>query len=135
MNVGESLELLACLSLSLLLRPTVSRPVCLEIKHPSVAYYQIFISVRELRVRRCGALSLMRGQVCHLQLLVGIASAVILGSESRGTRDYILLSQFLSPPMTRRATVEVFDPASTWDTSLSANSSCLLLSAERLQNT
>jgi hypothetical protein len=37
-----------------------------------------------------------------------IASAVILGSESRGTRDYILLSQikrlpFLSPPTTRRA--------------------------------
>jgi hypothetical protein len=85
--------------------------------------------------------SLMRGWVCRLQLLLVLASAVILRSESRGTHDHILLSQirdspnmegqvpvftspmnrvarlypqalgyFSSPPTTRRATVEVFDP-------------------------
>jgi hypothetical protein len=46
-----------------------------------------------LRVCWCGALSLTRGRICHLQVLLVLASAVIFGSESRGTRDHILLSQ------------------------------------------
>jgi hypothetical protein len=37
--------------------------------------------------------SLMRGCVCPLQLLLVLASAIILRSESRGTRDQILLPQ------------------------------------------
>jgi hypothetical protein len=79
------------LSLSLMLRPTVSRPVYLGIKHPCGAYSQIFITVRQLRVCWCGALSLTRGRVCRLQFLLTLASAVILWSESHGTRDHILL--------------------------------------------
>jgi hypothetical protein len=81
------------LSLSLSLRPTVSQPVCLGMKHPSGAYDQIFVTVTQLRVCWCGALSLMRGRVCHLQLLLALSSAVILGSKSHGTRGHILLSQ------------------------------------------
>jgi hypothetical protein len=43
---GWHLELNSTLlSLSLMLRPKVSRPVCLGIKHPSGAYDQIFFSV------------------------------------------------------------------------------------------
>jgi hypothetical protein len=37
--------------------------------------------------------SVTRGWVCRLQLLVVLASTVILRSESRGTHDHILLSQ------------------------------------------
>jgi hypothetical protein len=62
--------------------------------------------------------SCQRGWVYPLQLLLALASAFIFGSESCGTRDHILVSQisrlpFLSPPTTRRFTVEVFEPAST----------------------
>jgi hypothetical protein len=45
--------------------------------------------------------SLTRGWVCHLQLLLALASAFILGSESRGTREHILLSQIRDFPFCR----------------------------------
>jgi hypothetical protein len=69
------------------------RSVRLGIKHPSGAYNQILITVRRLRVCRSWVFSMTRARVCRLQLLLAPANAVILGSESFGTRDHILPSQ------------------------------------------
>jgi hypothetical protein len=73
-------------------RQMVNWPICLRVRHPSGAHLQISTTVRQLRV--CWwALSLTRGWVSNLQLLLGLASAVILGYESRMIHDPILLSQ------------------------------------------
>jgi hypothetical protein len=42
-----------------------------------------------------------RGRVCRLQFLLVLASAVIFGSESHGTRGHILLSQIRDFPFRR----------------------------------
>jgi hypothetical protein len=65
----------------------------LGLKHQSGAYDEIFITVTLLRVCGCVPFSLTRGRVCTLVLLMALARAVIFESDSRGTRDHILLPQ------------------------------------------
>jgi hypothetical protein len=79
------------------LRLTVSQPVSLGVE----PHDQIFITLWQFRSCFCVAPSLMRGRVCLLFMLLVLASAVFLGSESLGTRDHILLSQIWDFPVGR----------------------------------
>jgi hypothetical protein len=74
-----------------MLRPTVSGPVCLGIEHPLGAQEQIFISQTVSGLLMWGALLDERTGL-SFTTAAGLASAVILGSESSGTPDRILLS-------------------------------------------
>jgi hypothetical protein len=74
---------------------SVSRSVSLGVEP------QIFIAVWQLRSCFYGAPSLARGRVCLLYMLLALASAVFLGSESLGTRDHILQSQIWDFPFCR----------------------------------
>jgi hypothetical protein len=56
------------------------------------------IIFRQLRVCWCGAASLTRSRVCSFQILLDIANAAFLRSESHGTHEHILLSLFLRLP-------------------------------------
>jgi hypothetical protein len=117
--------ILLSLSLSLMLRPTVSRPVCLGIKHPSRAYDQIFFSRSEYGIRL--TVTFLIPWVTLSDERLGLSFVCAAGPCQRSLsrvlvpwdlRPYFTVSDlrlpFLSPPTTRRVAVEVFDPASTW---------------------
>jgi hypothetical protein len=87
----ESLEF----KVKVTLRLMVSQSVSLGVEA------QIFITVWHLRSSCCGAPSLTGGWFCLLYTLLGLASAVFLGSESLGTRDHILLSHIWNFPFHR----------------------------------
>jgi hypothetical protein len=87
------------------LRPTVSRPVRLNVRHTAGTRDQFFflleIFFRQVQVCYFVAPSLTRGWISNLfvHLLLGLARAVTLGSKSRRTHGHILLSHLrLSQP-------------------------------------
>jgi hypothetical protein len=99
------------LSLSLMLWPTVSRPVCLGIKHPSGAYDKICITVRQLRICWCMVPSLSFTIAAGARQRSHSRVGVPWNSRPNFTVSDSRLS-FSSPPTTCRAAVVVFDPAS-----------------------
>jgi hypothetical protein len=80
-----------------MLRPTVSRPVCLGIEHTFGAQKQICISQTVSGLFMWGALFEERTGL-SFTTAAGLASEVILGSESSGTHDRILLSEIRDSP-------------------------------------
>jgi hypothetical protein len=74
------------------LQLTVSQSVSLGVE-PHLGLMSRYLLPWQLRSCFCGALSLTRRPVWLLYMLLALGSAVILGSESLGTRDHILLSQ------------------------------------------
>jgi hypothetical protein len=97
-----------------ILLPTVSRPVRLVVRPPSGTRDQFFflleIFFAQLRVCYFVAPFLTKGRVCNLLFLLVLSSAIPLGSESRGTQDYILLSQFLRLPQPGGPSPRIYIP-------------------------
>jgi hypothetical protein len=106
--------LLVVMWLWLWLWPTVSRPVRLGVRHSSGTRVQFLflleIFFRQLRVCYFVAPSLTRERVCNLLLLLVLASAVPLVSDSHRTQDHILLSQFLRLPQPAGPGSRIYTP-------------------------
>jgi hypothetical protein len=58
--------------------------------------------------------TLTRGWVCRLQLLLVLASAVILRSEFRGIHNHVLQSQFRDSPTWRTRSPYLYPPGTGW---------------------
>jgi hypothetical protein len=125
-----------------MLRPTISRSVCLGIKQPCAAQDQVFITVRQLRICWGGASSPTRGEsvvynccspspaqsfkgpspaglmTIFYCLRIKIPSTwseipIFITPQERGGPVISPGTLFFSPPpTTRRSTVEVFEPTS-----------------------
>jgi hypothetical protein len=75
------------------LRLTISQSVSLGVEPHLGVMTRYLLLFDSYGLVLCEENSLTRGRVSHLYMLLALASAAFIGSESLGTRDHILLSQ------------------------------------------
>jgi hypothetical protein len=102
--------------------------------NPLETHDQYFFQLNTCHYNPYVTSSLTRGWVCRLQLLLVLASAVILGSESRGPHDHILLSQIRDSP-NLEGQVPVLMPPGTGFPFRRLAALGLLLSKDHIENT
>jgi hypothetical protein len=109
---------LSQVKVEVILRPTVSRLIFPGFKVTIKACDQfpppLEIVFGQLRACYFMVPSLTRGRVCDLLSLLGLASAVPLGCESRETQDHNLLFQFFRLPPNQEGQVPVFISLRDW---------------------
>jgi hypothetical protein len=95
-----------------MLQPSVSRPVYLGVKHPSPRQ-DFYYCHTVLGLLMWGTLHDER-TICHLQLVLVLGNTVILGYQSCGTHDHILLSWIRNTPNLVSKVPVFISPGTGW---------------------